>query len=113
MRRIMILLKEGFEKSLRETEDYKVNPDAELDRLLSDLSDEERKSRKEEYLVDLRIMKAVTLDDLSDITFEQVLACIASSELLGELFEQQKARYYLERFERIRGLRSLRRRRVL
>ena len=28
MRRIMILLKEGFEKSLREVEDYKVNPDA-------------------------------------------------------------------------------------
>ena len=113
MRRIMILLQEGFKQSLRDAVDLTNNPEAELDMLLSDLSDEEKKHRKEEYHLDLRIMKAVTLDDLTDITFEQVLDCIASSELFGDLFVQQKARYYAERFERIRALRSQRRRRVL
>ena len=113
MVRIMILVKEGFEKDLLDAADHKDNPYAELDLLMSDVPKEERVRRKEEYFLDNRIMKAATLDEISDITFEQILDCISSSELFASLFVKQKARYYIDHFERVRSVRTLRKRRVL
>lgn len=109
----MILCKEGFKEALRKADDYKDNPYADLDMVLSDLPIEERKKRKEEYFFDLRIMKATSIDEVSDITFEQVLECISSSNLFADLFEKQKAKYYLQHFEKIRSVCSRRKRRVL
>lgn len=109
----MILEQERFENALRETGDYKKNPYLDLDKILSKMPEEAQKQRREEYFLDLRIMKATSLDDISNISLEQVLDCIESSDIFAELFEQQKARYYLERFERIRAVRTKRKRRVL
>lgn len=111
--RIMILFKEGFADALREAGDYFDNPYADLDMILSGLPEEEQKSRREEYLLDFRIMKATSMEEVSDITFDQVLDCISSSELFAELFERQKARYYFERMERLRSVRTQRKRRIL
>ena len=109
----MILVRDKFELALREAVDFKDNPLIELDMILSELSENEQKMRKEEYFLDDRIMKATSLEELSDITFQQVLDCIESSDLFVEMFRRQKARYYLNRFERIRSVRTQRKRRVL
>ena len=98
----MILVRDKFELALREAVDFKDNPLIELDMILSELPENEQKMRKEEYFLDDRIMKATSLEELSDITFQQVLDCIESSDLFVEMFRRQKARYYLNRFERIR-----------
>lgn len=109
----MILVRDKFENALREAADFKDNPDAELDIILSVLPENEQTMRREEYFLDVRIMKATSLKELSDITFKQVLDCIESSDLFLEMFIRQKARYYLDRFERIRAVRTQRKRRVL
>lgn len=109
----MILVRDNFELALREAADFKDNPYVELDTILSELPEEDQKLRREEYFLDVRIMKATSLEELSDITFQQVLDCIESSYLFVEIFRRQKARYYLDRFERIRSVRTQRKRRVL
>ena len=109
----MILVRDKFELALREAVDFKDNPLIELDMILSELPENEQKMRKEEYFLDDRIMKATSLEELSDITFQQVLDCIESSDLFVEMFRRQKARYYLNRFERIISFRTQRKRRVL
>ena len=109
----MILLKDGFANALLKAGDYKENPYADLDMVLSDLPEEERKARREEYLLDQRIMKATKLEEVSDITFEQVIACISSSGLFASFFERQKTNYYLKHFEVVRSIRTQRTRRIL
>ena len=109
----MVLLKEGFARDLLKTGDYKKNPMADIDNLLSALPEDEQKARKEEYLLDLRIMKAASMDDVADITFEQVLDCISSSGIFADFFELQKAKFYLQRFEAVRSVRTQRKRRIL
>lgn len=109
----MILVREEFEQALRNAGNFKDNPYVELDILLSKLPENEQRKRKEEYLLDVRIMKATSLKELSDITFKQVLECIESSEFFIEMFKSRKARYYFDRFERIRSVRTQRKRRVL
>ena len=109
----MILLKEGFVSGLLKAEDCKENPMADIDERLSMLPEEEKKAKKEEYLLDLRIMKAVSIEDVEDITLEQVLNCIASSSLFADIFELQKATFYLQHFEVIRSVRTQRKRRIL
>ena len=70
----MVLLKEGFACDLLRAGDYKKNPMADIDKLLSAFPEDEQKARKEEYLLDLRIMKLQILHlNRCLIVFRQVV----------------------------------------
>ena len=109
----MTLNVEGFEKDLRDMCDYRENPYADVDLRLVDLSDEEKKACKEDYFMDLRIMKAKTYEELSDLTFKDVMKCFHSCNLFTDLFEIMKAKSYFDRFQKFNTIRTRRMRRIL
>ena len=109
----MTLNVEGFKNFLRDACDYKENPYADLDLRLEGMSEENKKACREEYFTDLRIMKAQSYAELSDLTIEDILNCFQSSNLFVELFEQMKAKSYFDRLDKLRVVKTVRKRRIL